>query len=739
MSMMSTLYDIVNIMPLSLLLMMIFGSDAGIPVRSFPAVMICVGFTALLIALRNMKLKNRLRGTGIAAVFAAGLLIAAGEEHRQVFFDKHLWVIWVICFCFGAMAAGLIMYKSIWLRRAAALGFLAYALAGIAIKELGVGKEIFALICFVVLVRLTEEIQRSWVKSGSPDINEHITRVSPFIAALCLIVYLIPAPAKPFGWEFAKDIFNRTVSALSRIFGSSSDSSDDYGMIGFSDGGGFFSGLSSNDDEVLRINVNNSVIRAFRLVGCMSGDFSGCKWVFDTAGKTDYRMTDAIETAAAVKKYDQGYEFDYIRGTEMSCETYFYNTSYIFSPSKLRLDAASEESLGASEHNGSVLTDKRLGYKDSYRISCYVLNYSNPAIKELLDNARPLTESEWNEAALAEGVSGKAGLSYADYQAYRRTVYEKYCRSRGVSAQVADILRQLQSGSSGRYETVKRLEAYLNQMEYSTDCGPLPESVTDAGSYLDYFLLTSRKGYCMHYSTAFVLMAQEMGIPCRHVQGYSVKRGSDGSVSVRENDAHAWPEVYFDNVGWVAFEPTPGYSVPTGWKVSEKGASLPDDWNAGLDINITPPEPAGITGEPGRDEPGVSPLIFIIPSLAAVSFLLMFYAVSRTVSAKRYRRMSSRDKFRYTAQLSIRYLGYLGFELGEGETLSEFAGKVTGSGDKEPGEHIGFIPVYERVLYSDCELTDEDLASAEASAHALRGLVKKRRLRNRLMLLLRNQ
>ena len=236
MSMMSALYDIVNIMPLSLLLMMIFGSDAGIPVRSFPAVMICVGFTALLIALRNMKLKNRLRGTGIAAVFAAGLLIAAGEEHRQVFFDKHLWVIWVICFCFGAMAAELIMYKSIWLRRAAALGFLAYALAGIAIKELGVGKEIFALICFVVLVRLTEEIQRSWVKSGSPDINEHITRVSPFIAALCLIVYLIPAPAKPFGWEFAKDIFNRTVSALSRIFGSSSDSSDDYGMIGFSDG-----------------------------------------------------------------------------------------------------------------------------------------------------------------------------------------------------------------------------------------------------------------------------------------------------------------------------------------------------------------------------------------------------------------------------------------------------------------------------------------------------------------------
>ncbi|MBR6101485.1 MAG: transglutaminase domain-containing protein [Ruminococcus sp.] len=736
MSMMSTLFDAVNILPLSLLSMLIFGSYAGIPQRSLPAFMICTAFTLWLIALRNMKLKNRLRSTGIVAVFTVGLLLAAGEEHRQVFFEKHFWVIWLICFCIGATAAGLIMYKNIWLRRAAALGFLAYALAGITVKELGVSKEIFALICFVVLIRLTEEIQRRWVKSGSPETDGHITRTAPFLAALCLIVYLIPAPAEPFGWEFAKDIFNKTISYFSRLFGFGSDSSEDYGMIGFSDEGGFLSGLSSNNDEVLFITVNNTSIKEFRLVGCMSGEFRGLNWVFDNSTESSYRVTDTVETSAAVRKFASSSLYDYLKGTEMSFETRFYNTRYIFAPAKIRLDASREKSLAMSERSGSLISDKSLGYKDNYRISCFLLNYDNPSLKELLDNAEPLTESEWTAAAAAEGVSGKAGLSFADYQEYRKTVYEKYCRPCGVSDKVAEILDRIQSGSSGRYETAKRLEAFLNQMDYSRDCGAFPDSVTDAESFLDYFLFTSQKGYCMHYSTAFVLMANEMGIPCRQVQGYSVKKGSGSTVTVRENEAHAWPEVYFDNVGWVAFEPTPGYSVPAGWEVDDRNASLPENWNAQLDIDITPPDSAAIAGETEDEKSGISPLIFIIPSLGVISFLLLFYAVSRALAAKRYRRMSSYDKFRYLAQQCIRYIGYLGLPLEEGETLSEYSGRITASDDQQLKEHTGFIPVYERVLYSDFSLTEEELRSAEQTARALRRLAKKRRLRNRLMILI---
>lgn len=735
MSTKNLMYDVVNILPLSLLSILIFGSYADIPQTGRLSFFICTAFTVWILALRNMKKKNRLRSIGIVAVFAVGLFIAVGEESRLTFFGEYFWVIWVLCFCAGATAAGLIMYRSIWLRRAAALGFLSYAFAGVFI-DLGVSKRIFALICFVLLIRLAEEIQRKWKKSGCPEMEEHITRVAPFLAALCLIVYLLPASDKPFSWEFAKDLFNKTASYISRIFGYVTDSPDDYGKMGFSEEGGFISGLEGNEEEVLYITVNNSAVNSFRLVGCMSGEFKDCEWVFDTESENCLRMTDTLETVAAVKKYATSSRLDYIRGTELNVQTLFYNTKFVFSPSKIRLDTAKEKSLGASEKNGSIISDKRLGYKDEYSISCYVFNYGNPSLKEFFDNAKPLSESEWKEAASAEGVSGKDGLSFEDYQEYREMVYEEYCHSYDVPDEVTELLDKIKSGSSGRYETAKKLEAFLNKMEYSTDCGALPDDVTDAGSFLDYFLFTSQKGYCMHYSTAFVLMANQMGIPCRHVQGYAARRSSDGTVTVTQNEAHAWPEVYFDNVGWVAFEPTPGYSVPAGWKVSDK---MQEDWTKDLDPDIEPKDIAEISEDTEDERTRISPLIFIIPPLAVISFLLLFYAVSRLISAGKYRRMSTDDKFRFTAQQSIRFIGYLGLPLEEGETLAEYSKKIKKAEEQELGEHIGFIPIYETLLYADKKITPEELSSAEKTARTLRRLVKKQRLRNRLMLLFKDR
>ena len=106
---------------------------------------------------------------------------------------------------------------------------------------------------------------------------------------------------------------------------------------------------------------------------------------------------------------------------------------------------------------------------------------------------------------------------YEDYLEYQKNIYDNYCRSYGVSEEVGKITDNIKNSSANRYEAVKKLEYYLSEMEYSTKNVALPDTVTDASSFLDYFLLSSRKGYCMHYATAFVLMANEMGIPCRYV------------------------------------------------------------------------------------------------------------------------------------------------------------------------------------------------------------------------------
>ncbi|MCR5122698.1 MAG: transglutaminase domain-containing protein [Ruminococcus sp.] len=737
-----TIYDIINILPLSLLSVMIFGRFAEIPEGSVFGYALCLVFSVWITFLKNMKPKDRLRSIGIVSVFTAGLSLAAGEERRQLFVGEYYWAAWVICFCAGALIVGILMNRSIWIKRIIAAALFAYCIVG-TILDTKISKPAFSLICFVLLVRTAEEIQERWKKSGCPDMKDHITRVSPFLLAICIAVCMIPAPDKPYGWQFAKDIYFGTVSQLNRIYGLFAHTSDEYGSIGFSDDGSFVSKLYDNDKEVLYIRSDDSKVDELRLVGCIGGDFRGREWVFDTDGGINgcSRMADTIETSCAARKYAGFYRSDYIRELDLHCETQYYNTRYIFSPAKIRLGITAENNPGISERGGSIVSDKRLNYGDSYRISCYVPNHANPRLKEFLTEAQPITEDEWRQAAAAEGAV--KDCTFEDYQAYRKSVYENYCRPCEVSEEVGAILDKIKDGAADRYETAKRLERFLNSFEYSTDCGALPDYVCDGGSFLDYFLLNSRKGYCMHFATAFVLMANEMGIPCRYVQGYAAERSSDGNFIVRESDAHAWAEVYFDNAGWVAFEPTPGYSVPAGWAVKEKDSyssetKIPDP-NPDFELDIGQYKTSD-THEEHEEEPSViSPLIFIIPLLAVAGFLLMFSLLSRSAQKKKYRKMDCREKFRYLTQQNLRLLGYLGLKMNEGETLSEFAERIEGTDSEEIKKNTGFIEIYETVLYSDREIDGSDVLSAEEIHRALRELVKKSSLKARLRLFIGNR
>ncbi|MBP3856139.1 MAG: transglutaminase domain-containing protein [Ruminiclostridium sp.] len=730
---MSILYDIINILPFSLLAAMLFGSYTGMPEDSAAGFIICLALSLLIISLRGMKRKNRLRGICIAAVFIIVLTIAAGEENRQLFLKEYLWVLHIIFLSAAALITGILALRNIWIRRAAAAALLIYAAAG-TVLSWEISKEAFALICFIVLVRIAEEIQRGWVKSGSPDIKAHITGISPMLIAVCLITYLVPAPAEPYDWQFAKDIYNNTSSFLNRIYGYITHLSDDYGSIGFSDSGTFLAGLQGNDEEVLRIEVGDPAVKEVRLTGCISGDFTGREWVFDTDTESDSRMTDTAETACAVRKYAGAAQSDLLRNTNMYFKSFMYNTKYIFSPEKIRLAKTKEKLPGISERNGSIITEQRLGYNDSYLISCYVLNYSSPELPELLENAEPITEDEWEQTAKAENISDNDGYSFGDHQEYISCIYEKYCIPRGLSERAKAVINDIKNSSDSRYGRAKMLEAYLKKLEYSTDTGALPDTVTDAGSFLDHFLFTSKKGWCMHFATAFVLMADEMGIPCRYVQGYTAKRDISGDMIVKQSNAHAWPEVYFDNVGWVAFEPTPGFAVPVGWGRYESTANTDND-TIETDTAEDADEESDISE--GSAQTGIDPMIFIIPAAAVAVSLLIFYIISRFGSRRRYEQMTPQEKFTYLTKQDIRLLGLLGFSLQNGETLSEYYDRIMRSESQDIKEQIGFIPLYETVLYSDREITADDIEPVEAAHKTLRELAKKSSLRSRLLLMIR--
>ncbi|GGR59145.1 transglutaminase family protein [Nocardioides luteus] len=80
---------------------------------------------------------------------------------------------------------------------------------------------------------------------------------------------------------------------------------------------------------------------------------------------------------------------------------------------------------------------------------------------------------------------------------------------------------------------------------------------TDAAALVD-FLTDNKVGYCQQYATAMAVLARELGIPARVAFGFL--RGDedeDGVWHFRGRDLHAWPELWFEDIGWVRFEPTP--------------------------------------------------------------------------------------------------------------------------------------------------------------------------------------
>lgn len=75
---------------------------------------------------------------------------------------------------------------------------------------------------------------------------------------------------------------------------------------------------------------------------------------------------------------------------------------------------------------------------------------------------------------------------------------------------------------------------------------------------VDDFLFQTRAGFCEHYSSAFVVLMRALDIPARVVNGYQGAELNpvDGTWNIRQSDAHAWAEVWFDEQGWRRIDPT---------------------------------------------------------------------------------------------------------------------------------------------------------------------------------------
>ncbi|MGV9696066.1 transglutaminase TgpA family protein [Streptomyces sp. NPDC003470] len=140
---------------------------------------------------------------------------------------------------------------------------------------------------------------------------------------------------------------------------------------------------------------------------------------------------------------------------------------------------------------------------------------------------------------------------------------------------VARTAREVTEGASNAYEQAVALQEYFaitGGFQYDT------QVQVGSGSQAIARFLKDKQGFCVHFSFAMAAMARSLDIPARVAVGFAPgSPQGDGSVAVGLRDAHAWPELYFEGVGWTRFEPTPTRgSVPSYTVENTPGNAVPD-------------------------------------------------------------------------------------------------------------------------------------------------------------------
>ncbi len=158
-------------------------------------------------------------------------------------------------------------------------------------------------------------------------------------------------------------------------------------------------------------------------------------------------------------------------------------------------------------------------------------------------------------------------------------------------ASVGDLARAVTAGATTPYDVALALQNWFRtEFTYS-----LEVQAGHSSNAIEGFL-RDRVGYCEQFAGTYAAMLRTLGIPSRVAVGFTSGNFNGERYSVLGKNAHAWPEVWFDGLGWVPFEPTPGRGAPGAENYTNVA---PEQDATGIDPDAAPGD-AAPTPAPGQ-------------------------------------------------------------------------------------------------------------------------------------------
>ncbi len=581
-----------------------------------------------------------------------------------------------------------------------------------------------------VLLWYVENVRHGWKKKKVRDIREYTLFLMPFILIFMLALSYLPTSGEPYQWTTVRTIYSRFSEMVTVWWENiTRNGKEDFGpgMSGFSEDGGHFGGLFREENKlIMTVHGDVSLQTNIYLRGRTYDTFDGREWFKTVENNTQEYPLDTLETLYAVTRYDEEYMTNYVHRENATVEYSFFNTGVLFTPLKMVYTPYNEYHIEGRD----FLFEEQVGYGTEYDLGYFQMNLGTPEFMGLLEAELPDSEAVWNSLVQKYRAEMQKQYTFEELIQYRKNMREAYLKEVVLTENLKAYVEEVTKGCETPLQKMKAIEKALSRFTYTNMPGKLPKDIDSQEEYLEYFLLESKEGYCAYFATTFVLLARAEGLPARYVEGFCIPITEDKVIDVYSNRAHAWPEVYFEGVGWISFEPTPGYGdiLYDSWKVKKQentGERVDKEPTPTPELVIQQEIPQDIEEYPKKEDTGrlrlIGKCLFVV-ALICIFILL----IERVIHKLQYKRMNTEEKFLVEAKRNLWVFAHLGYKRAMSETLSELQKRIREDYPKlfETKQELVFLKGYQEYLYRSAEISEAVLKEAIRERKELLSLVK---------------
>lgn len=589
--------------------------------------------------------------------------------------------------------------------------------------------------------------------TGKKDKKDSILYLLPVCLLLAVIAAGLPSKPEPIQWTGVKNMYKALKDYVSRLstdwefFVGKGEGDFSISLSGYSEDGSLDNNELVSSNKIALIVSGRRGMSPIYLTGSVNDVYTGQSWEKSKKdfleGEQEYQM-DYGELLYGLSRLDPQILKD-SRLVESRSMNITYNnirTKTFFYPSKTKWFMFERTDHKTNSEQASITFPRAKGNNTIYNINFYEMNLQGQEFIDMLrmadnfsyDNNQAIDrerieqiESEFFVRDKENFILGKDDF-YELYKERAEIIYNSYTQlPEGLPSRVKDLANEVTNDEDTRYDKLKAIEAYLIKYEYSYTPGKMPEGA----DFVDYFLFDNKKGYCTSFATAMAVLGRSVGIPIRYVEGYIIDYNDkdDTGYLVRNSNAHAWVEAYFDGVGWIPFEATPPFYEEryTAWAPLRRFEEGDNSryYNIPNEMQSMEKMTDGFVAEESRkDSKGtiVLILVFITLIIALLVIMVSYYLLLR----RRYKKEFDESDYSIRMyKLFLRILAllrYEGFTLETQDTLLMLSDRVK---DRYQYEDIIFnntVNIFMAYRYGDLPITEKQFNKVNTF---YKGLMKK--------------